>query len=404
MRAMLLCLVVFSLPSSAAATNRYYGDITVCSPSGRFRIDATSPDNAGKSRLPFQSNFTYKCVDTSSGNLVWSRKQAMGKPSRLSKDSPIEIANPIEASPASIYVSDSGWTVIRTGHDDLIVVSPEGIDVGRTKLLDEGLLPEEGKYVCPTTAGPYWSGMSAWYFLHERTDEYFVIRPWWGRRIFVNLRKGHVGKDDPPTLNTRAKEEEVNLLLATLNSQEEQSGVEMSQCTAAYLAGVLNVQAAIPFLRALEEHGDFDSSTSSSLSFDKEFKNEVDPHTYSYNDVRRVVQLSLRRLGELPKPLPCYQFEVKNGNNATTFAPPRQDVPRHRNAEDIRLGMGAKEVLTLIGSPDLVKWETWIYDMDAPTPYSLTLTFDVRQVTKITTTTPPLWKSGTSRDEALIYW
>jgi hypothetical protein len=130
----------------------------------------------------------------------------------------------------------------------------------------------------------------------------------------------------------------------------------------------------------------------------------VDPHTYSYNDVRRVVQLSLRRLGELPKPLPCYQFEVKNGNNATTFAPPRQDVPRHRNAEDIRLGMGAKEVLTLIGSPDLVKWETWIYDMDAPTPYSLTLTFDVRQVTKITTTTPPLWKSGTSRDEALIYW
>ena len=73
-RTMLLCLVVLSLSSSAAATNRYYGDITVWSPSGRFRIDATSPDNAGKSRLGFQSHFTYKCVDTSSGNLVRSQE------------------------------------------------------------------------------------------------------------------------------------------------------------------------------------------------------------------------------------------------------------------------------------------------------------------------------------------
>lgn len=404
MRTAAFCLIVLTASSAAQATNRYFDDIAAQSPSGGFRVDAVSPDNARKVHLPFQANFTYTCVDTRSGAIIWSRRQAMGDPIRLGEDSSMEIANPIEGSPVSVHVSDSGWTVIRTMWDDLIIVTPKGEDVGKIELLKSGLTVAEHKYVCPTTAGPYWDGPSARYFLGTPSDEVFVVRPWWGRRIFVDLKSGQLLNGDQPTLNARAKDEEVQLVLSTLKSEHERRAKEMSRYTAAYLAGVLHIQAAIPSLRGLEESGEFDCSVCGSQSDGETFNNEVDPHAYSYNSTCRIAQLSLRRLGEIPKPLPCYQFELKNGRESTEYEPPPQDTPRHRNAEIVGVGMDARQVLTLLGSPDFVSFETWTYDIDAPTPYCLTLAFDVRRVTNISRDTPPLWKSGTSRDEAIVYW
>ncbi|WP_298860183.1 hypothetical protein [uncultured Gimesia sp.] len=163
------CFVAFALTPAVHASHTFYSDIHVRSPSGQFQVDATSPDNRGKVEkiVPFQASFTYKCVDILSGKTIWTRKQAMEKPQRLSKDSTIEFAFPKEASPLAIHVSDRGTTLIYTGAYELIVVSPQGKDVGKVNLLADAFTETEyERFMHKTMAGTFWASLSAWYYLN----------------------------------------------------------------------------------------------------------------------------------------------------------------------------------------------------------------------------------------------
>ena len=188
---MCIAFLVGSLFSQAWATDRYYEDLSAESPSGRYQVEAKSPDNAvpGK-RLAFQSSFVYTCRDTSGNGVVWTRKQPKpeARTARKAKASPYVRE---EDSPVALFVSDAGWTVIRTGWDQLIAVDVTGHDRWRVELLSEGFTKEErAAYVVETTAGPFWSGFSQWYFLDGENQSLFVIRPWWGRHILVNIESG----------------------------------------------------------------------------------------------------------------------------------------------------------------------------------------------------------------------
>jgi len=399
----LSCVIATTLAASAGATDRIFADIHAQSPSGRFRVDATSPDNEQEGYKAFQARFTYTCLDTASGKTLWTRKQAMHEPMKLSEDSDFEIAFPKEMSPVLVCVSDTGSTVICTATYDLIVVSPSGADLGEIDLLEDALTDEENEqFVHSTTAGPWWTGLSAWYFLQTPTDELFVIRPWWGRRIFVDAKTGKLASGNPSLIES-AIEIEKTMVLATMSREKPPAERQvLSEYEAAYLAGVLRIEESIPALRTLEESAYSGSSTSGGLSFDVSFENEVDPHSYSTFTLRQVVQLSLRRLGVPPKPLPCHSFDLVQGDDRSEFVPPARTRSREESVQDVKVGMPAKQVLTLVGSPDFVGYDAWSYDIDADSPFSITLTFDARNVTMIQKE-DALWKSGLSRDEALAY-
>lgn len=97
------------------ATDRYFRDRETTSSNGRFRVEATSSDNAGGSpRKPFPSRFQSRLLEVDGGAEVWSRRQPMEPNGRW----------PTEGPPVALYVSDDGWVVIQTAGSATIVRQP----------------------------------------------------------------------------------------------------------------------------------------------------------------------------------------------------------------------------------------------------------------------------------------
>ncbi|OYV00061.1 MAG: hypothetical protein CFE26_24565, partial [Verrucomicrobiales bacterium VVV1] len=102
------------IPGPALATDRFYSDISIESPSKHYRFEAKSPDNRNKSeQIPFQSSFAYTFTDLNTKKILWTGSQGKGMP------------------PVDAFVSDAGWTVIRTGWDELIAIDLTGKEHGK---------------------------------------------------------------------------------------------------------------------------------------------------------------------------------------------------------------------------------------------------------------------------------
>lgn len=403
----LLLSFLWILSPNAIATDRFYRDIESKSPSARYVVTAQSPENQpGKERKAFQSSFTYTCTDTTSGKILWTRKQPMGEPEQVGNDPAYIFADPKEGSPSSIYLSDLGNTVIYTGWQELIIVDITGKVTGQLDVLKDGLTKEENEnYVDDTTAGPIWQERSLWHFVSADAREFFVIRPWWGRNLYIDLSTGKFTKASNALKEATAHAEKthvIRMLQGVLDGK-----VEKCDCCdgphqaafAAYLAGVLKIQEVIPALRKLEE----DSSSGSSTlgGFDDLPEGSIHPHNYSTYDTRQTTQLALRRLGEKPGPFPCTSFktEHKDYHKMKTYVREPIAGSRHVNAKKIKKGMSPKEVINLIDCPDYIPDRTWQYDIDDDEPYTLTVSWnDQLKVKEIEIIRPALWKKENSRD------
>jgi hypothetical protein len=395
----------------AVATDVYYSDFAVESPSKKYKVEGKSPDNAAKGPVAFQASFVYTCTDTASNHQLWSRRQPM---SELKKGSG-EVF-PAEGSPAGIFVSDAGWTVIKTGWNELIVVDLAGHDRGRVKLLTEAFTKQErARYVVDTTAGPMWEGYALWYFLDWESAPLFVLRPWWGRRVVLNLANGKLIRETA-ALSKRATDYERDFVLGELakrikdcqKTDCESPEANIQTCNeawpimkACYLAGRLQMKEAIPYLEKFQESTFSNGYQSPELGASIE---EVDPASERAFSLRQVAQLSLRRLGRKPKPLPLTQhYYVRNepGEKLRPYLPKARSVPREANVDKLRKGMKALEVLDLLGEPDYHRYDggdIWEYDMDSTAPFSLSLTWNSRKLVEIQKKRPVLWKSTLVRD------
>ena len=377
-----LSLLFVTFAFCSFPTDRFYEDLHVSSMSGRYRVDATSPDNAKKGYHPFQDDFTYRCVDTKTGDIVWTRKQPES-----------------EGSPASINVSDSGVTIVYTAYHNIMVVSPAGNVTRKIDFLDDALTDDENqKFVHQTTAGPMWAGLSISYFFEHKSREYYSIRPWWGRRVIVDVKNGELQQSNDG-LSDACLATEKEIAMKSLETKPNNDDERFEQSLAIYLAGVLKIKSAIPYLRNAENSTAIGSSTSGGLSWGEDFENEVDPHSYETFSIRQIAQLSLRRLGEKPEALPCNSFKIEEGGKSKRFNPTLKRE-RHKNVSSVEVGMSAKQILTLIGPPDFVSCDEWSYDMDADQPFTLTIKMDARESTAITRE-KPIWLNGLDRDEAL---
>jgi hypothetical protein len=310
-----------------------------------------------------------------------------------------------------LFVSDAGRTVIWTGRNQIICVSREGTDRGTIKLLEDAFSEAEYKdYVHETTAGPMWAGYSLWYFLEVDGKDLFVIRPWWGRRIFIDVDSAFLARASEAARRAVAAYER-NYVISELakgvrtRAESEKDGGQgvWHILEAAYLAGVLQISDAIPDLAKLQDSTFSGSSTSGGMSALEEFDGEVDPHSYSTFRLRQVVHLSLRRLGKTPGPWPIHEFEKRYEDHTrdSKYRPKPLAVPRNARSDAIRNGMKAEAVLDLIGAPDFIGHDTWEYDVDSTPASSLVLKWDARRVTRIERRSPALWKQGLVRDRQI---
>ena len=399
--------IVYLASMQADATDRFFSDIDSYSQSKRYRVTAKSPDNQKrKGRVAFQSSFAYECTDTQTRQVLWTRKQTAGKPEVLSDD-PKDMCTPSrEGSPCSIYVADSGYTVIYTDWDDLIVVDSRGKETGKANILKDCMAKDENdKYVLQTTAGPMWAGRSHWFFVCVDSKEYFVIRPWWGRYLIIELSTCAI-KTPTESLNKASKNAEKEYVLNVLKTVLDGTAKKCDCCGgsheavfAAYLAGVLKIQEAVPALRKLE--GSTHSGSLTMGGFSDVPEGRIDPFNYSTYTTRQNVHLALRRLGVRPGAFPCTSFETEHRNYDQKKPYVRKQVPgtRESNADKVKKGMSPEQVIDLIGCPDYIPSREWQYDIDAEKPYTLTISWtDGRTVEDVKEVRPALWQEGTVRD------
>lgn len=392
-------------PSCCFGSDRLYDDISVKSPSSRYQVDAKSPDNAPelpgepKKRIAFQSKFVYTCREIGTENVLWTRQQPEN-----------------EGSPSSIFLTDDAWTVVRV-YDDLICLDPEGQERGRVDILDQFTRKERSDFVHNTTAGPMWTGKSLWYFVSVGDGHFFVIRPWWGRRIIIDVETGKALQKTDEFEAACAKQERMDVLFEltqAVETRKEWEAKEECPCVeSAYLAGALKIKAAVPLLKQLQDCEYSGCSTSSTRV--ESIEGRVNPFNHSVFSLRQAVQLSLRRLGETPESFPATEFKVEfdDYDKQTKFVPPILSVPRHENAIQVKLGMEPETVLSILGAPDFVD-DSWEYDLDSTPPSTLVLTwgqplsayFGLTKkgpalVTRIQRLKTPAWANGQIRDRQI---
>jgi hypothetical protein len=385
-------IAVAALP--AVATDRYFPDKKVTSPGGKYRIEALSPHNVGQPR-PFASDFTYTLYDAASGAKVWERKQG-------------------EGSPMSIYVDDAGWVVAYVTPNELIVLEPAaGKRTLVFNIIEEFPEAEREKYVHWTTAGMMWTGGSHWYFSRAEGRPYFVIRTGWGRHVVVDLQTAKVLREPARELLRAFQGVEVASTLQTLKVAAQRSDEYVASCggpglpedlpaphnlmAAIKIAADERLTDAIPHLRALE-NTHYIGSSGGWWDFDRKFKDgEIYPFNQSEYTIRKGAQYALRKLGEKPAEVPVTGFSY-SGEGGGPVAIQKLPAPRADRVGLVERGAKPEDILAAIGAPDHLNFQApaWEYDIDAPEPYTLRLTFakDHRTIVAIERLSPPLWKTG----------
>jgi hypothetical protein len=406
-RLLQLVFIIFFLSIRTEATDLFFSNEEGKSASGRYLVTAKSPDNnADSDRKAFQASFVYTFTDTQSGKVLWTRKQPMRDSVPLGNDPTKTRSFPEEGSPVRIYVSDSGHTVIYTAYQELIFIDINGKEINKLDVLQDGMTKDERKkYVSNTTAGPMWAGRSHWYFVRSDSREFFMIRPWWGRHISIDLATGKITPTSPALRNAATAAEKA--YVTSVLGKALDGTIKKCDCCggpheaafAAYLAGALNMKEVIPALRKIEDDSTIGSSTMG--GYDEIPEGRVNPFNYSTYTTRQSIHLALRRLGEKPGPFPCTQFktEHKEYKKMKPYVREPVDGSRHTNATKIQKGMSPEQVINLVDCPDYIPGRTWQYDMDTDEPYTLAISWtDDLKVKEIKMTRPALWKEGTLRD------
>jgi hypothetical protein len=282
-------------------------------------------------------------------------------------------------------------------------------DKTQLNLLVKDAIPKADydKYVQTTTAGPLWGDFALPYFVTVESKPYFCIRTWWGLRIVIDLAAAKQVTDRglETALDAAEKTNVFDALkggVAVVSQREIPPGPYFRLQAAVHLVGRMNDKEAVPWLRKLEPLGFETSYTTGGYSPGVELKKgDISPQDHSTHDFRRVVQLSLRRLGEAPAALPVTSFKRRGSDKP--FEPRKWDRPRSERVASVKTGMTPIDVLNLIGPPDYVEggqdihrngpWElAWRYDVDAQPGYTLLLVWKGLQVDVIEKVSPALWK------------
>ena len=159
-----------------------------------------------------------------------------------------------------------------------------------SQLIYEGMTETEiEQYVHQTTAGPMWAGLSHWYFLENgESKTHFVVRPWWGRRIIIDLDSGKLVNDSDARakLDELATNSETEFVLQALPkvptgiADDDDVKAIPNGRVAIFLAGKLKIKnAAKELSRIQESEASFSSCYSLESSGNDWKRGSIDPHS-----------------------------------------------------------------------------------------------------------------------------
>jgi hypothetical protein len=378
------------------------GELAVSSANGQYRLTAKWPHPLS---LPIEGDFVYKLYDAKLRRDLWTRKSPEDKPADLGDPGkPLFIRVWKERSPISLHVNDDGCSVLWLADDKLIAVRRDGKETGKLDILHAFPQGDSHYIEFALDAGYLW-GRKRSHFATDQGKSYFVVRTWWGRRVILDLESGRAAAD-AGSLAKQLDEADREFVRTTLDAavkdyRKSPNGDEVASAAARmaiYMAGQLHMKECVPALRSLE---DVPYSGTLAISGDDNENRESQPDFTCWEEftVRRVVQLSLRRLDQVPRYFPLTQFRVysKDYSKRKPFMP-ALDKSRIEQAAAVRKGMQPIEVLRLVGAPDFNCGLLWEYDMDDRSPYTLIIEWDKMRVISVERKSPATWKDGESRD------
>jgi hypothetical protein len=401
------------------ATDRFFQDLEAASPNGRFRLEATSPDNEdGPWKTAFQSKFHYRLLEKANTNAIWSRQQPMDPGGRFPG------RFPLEGPPVALYVSDEGWVVIRTADVsascELLAVNPAGQDKLRVDILKvlglEGDWRNYLQYVQFSTAGLDWGqAYCRPYFVTLHDAPHFCLPTWWGQRLLIDLPAGRTvavtSESEPELLKV-----ETAFVLSTLEATslwkydldqminpglvKGSPGPAVQEVIAALLMTAnLKIMEAVSLVRTLESSPIVLTSSGGSSPYEPP-PGGIKPATYQNLTVRQAAQLCLRRLGLRPG---AHQTTRLYRNKS--YWQPDDPLPfqRENRVHDLASGMKPEEVAELIGVPDFITHRGWEYDLDGDSPATLVIRWGAGGVKGSEKEAPPKWDTGVSRDRELVH-
>ncbi len=391
-RCMIVAAVLLCCAPLCRGTDRYFRDIDRCSPDGRLRLTAISPDNSRKFSTPFADDFTYTLTDLVTGVVLWQRVQP-----------------PNEPSPVDVFVDNSGWVAVRHSSEHHSIRAPiTGELVMSFRPLSEFPQQEYRRYVTDSTAGPLWTRGAHWYFLQTPDRWLFVVRPWWGNRVIADIDAGVLlERNDPSVLEACTAAE---VLWARNDLKQDIArvweGGRLDKDRRWKIETPINILVmakdieSVPLLREIAHWNFTDTYGPGRAVQDRQGPREYTVSHYTVAGIRQKANAAIRLLGDTPDTLPNIWF-VQHDEAPTGTIPRRQpNTPRDQNVERIQNGDSLFQVVETLGGPDFVDTENRgeppaiEYDMDTDDPFTLRITFDNDSfVTGIETIRPPKWKT-----------
>lgn len=336
-------------------SEQYFPDLFVASPSGAYRAEARSLNNATTvaekpfSCPPFSRDFVYSVYQ--GDRLCWSYAQQPES----------------EPSPNEIYVSNEGELVVET-RGGLLAFDRFG-----KKLLQADLRPWFPDDLVGTTTG-------TWFSLP--TTRFFACRHWIcsaasGKLLGVNLENGQLTQAASAEID---RAERAHLLEGLERGVQLWVDGQRDRSRWRDIEGLVIVccrrqlREAIPLLLRLEEVDLWQEEQGSSvLGLSGE---------QIYLRFRMHVQMALRGLGQRPRGLPTYQAYTSCNRVPPDYLPdqskpwvfPQQLADLDRRLQRVVPGTTAQEIWLRVGSPNFIqegylesthqRVEWWDYDLN----------------------------------------
>jgi len=360
-------------------------DVAAWSHERRFRLEAVSPDHPDGSGFGEREDFRYTL--TEEGKFVWVAEQAAVS----------------QIPPRDLYVSDRGWSVVRTHSHfptSLVGLSPLGerlFEFQAEELFAPGRLE---RFAGWTSVGCWWNDEShAWFPILEGR-EHFCLRTRWGDRVLVDLERRQKVDDQP--YRDELEAHEAAWVLETLRLMEthetEWNGswpdddasfrpTLESAIAAIVLAGHSRVQQAEALLRKFESLRLVRWRTSCPPLSEEDLR----PESASDNDwfghgqdleyymFRAPATVALRRIGATPTGFSSCR--ISRRSDATALVLPEFIPDLVARAETVRTGMPLINALMTLGSPNRLGGLHWDWDLEDE--QTLRLRFDYEYDEKI---------------------
>ncbi len=377
-------VAVVAMAAALATPCLCFGQLTAVSANGRYRVDAVSPELTSP-----DVGYLYTLTDQTTKHVVWERRQPMVR----QKGSGTAVES--EPRPERLFVAADGSVLALVGdglgtEESMIGLdSRDGSVRGTVPIVEAFPKGQLDTFAPILKTSSYWDASVAEYFLtldevkRSETATYFVIRPFWGHRLVIDL-------DTMTHVYLGAFHGAVST--SKLTHADEATKRIVSACIAEETRSALEVLTKASTVEPQDLHSyrlELETALRTVVLFRlteagpllAEIELRMQAMTFPWWRLEPKLHQALRAAGRSPRPyrgeeLPRYTILPAPADQAplpAAYVAIPAEV-RAANAGAIKPGMTVPRMIELIGHPDF-RGGVCDYDIDGPSPHTLRVTF-----------------------------